>query len=199
MRIFALIICMYSLSIFSLIECKSLRRELNPKCPDKEFMTISPEYSSEIHECTKCEGILDVLVIVTEKETRYGHTFTQIEKLCFNYILHGIALVNISISEVIKNIERTREQQYLGSLDEYEVDIQWACNESSSYCGEVVGDGHKILDKCKEGFEGVYIPLGGGRGNKLIKCIQDCHYGLFIPIPGGGCYPGCIYIYIYII
>ena len=157
----------------------------NPKCREGTYMTIYNNKTSSIHECSECTDILDVLIIVRETELRYGQTFTQIEKLCDNYLIYFLAIRNRSVGELAEHIQHTRKEQYLGSLDGYLIDVHFACNETSSICDEFK------TKECREGYLPVYAPPQGVE-KTIIKCIKNCDYGLFIKTEGG-CYAGCIF------
>ena len=163
---------------------KPRKLSANQRCKEGTYPTLMSDYFTRTNKCSPCTDILDVLVIIRTTEIWYQTQFIEEEKICYNYLLHIIAVANLSVIELKDHMQYVRRQQLLGSLDEYTFDIQWACREENSICGE-----GGILSECKTGYQGVYIPARGGE-KTLIKCIQNCTYGLFTPTQGG-CYPGC--------
>ena len=171
------------------------------RCKIGSYRTMRADYVSELHSCSECSDILDVLVNIEIEESRYGQSFQWTQILCLNYILHEIALLNISVGELFQLIEDNRRNVYMFEGG-YTVEFTWHCNESSSICLE------GRIQRCKEGYLPLFEPPLQGLGI-IMKCIRRCDYGLFIPAHGG-CYPGCrninihthththIYIYIYI-
>ena len=164
----------------------------NPKCRENTYLTVYNNLTTYIHQCSSCTDILDVLINVKEVEVRYGQTFTQTEQLCDNYLLYFLAVQNRSMTELTEHIQVTRKEQYLGGLDDYSIHVEFACNQTTSFC-----DQQFKIERCREGYLAVYTPPAQGGIKTIIKCIKTCDYGLFIETEGG-CYPGCKYIYIYI-
>ena len=163
----------------------------NPRCKEGTYMTIYNNYRTHIHECSECKGIYDVLITLKETEVLYEQTFTQIEDLCANYLLYFMAVETRSFTDLTEYLQTTRREQYLGSLDGYLLDVQYACNGSTALCDQAKGG----IKQCKEGYSPVFTaPTQDDPSlteRTIIKCVQNCTYGLFIPTQGG-CYPGCI-------